>query len=287
MILIYKRLASSNTSSTYPQNIVKFVPLMAEIGWPVWGTQTNFNGFRMLASLLHRCRSTDINQTLHDVWPSPGLVHYIYIFQALAPWGNFARCKIHFAPKSCALLYWQRYCTALKHWAWAKLCGVVQGMELRNFYGECHLYSAGRPSHWALAHILVAPAVRQRTFVLVQWRHDAVVLADFEVDLLRDSFRDCSRRDDDGDSCVNNNAIKDSRHCNVLCTSTATLHCVRRGLRPGDVSQRKAMQRREELKQWRSTRLCIASCWLTSLSHKPRCTPTMWKHDVIHNIGNT
>jgi len=35
---------------------------------------------------------------------------------------NFARCKIHFASKSCALLYWQRYCTTLEYWASAKLC---------------------------------------------------------------------------------------------------------------------------------------------------------------------
>ena len=32
---------------------------------------------------------------------------------------------IHFASsKSCTLLYWQRYCTALEQWARAKLCGV-------------------------------------------------------------------------------------------------------------------------------------------------------------------
>jgi len=29
----------------------------------------------------------------------------------------------------------------------AKLCHVVQGMELRNFRRRRHLYSAGRPSH--------------------------------------------------------------------------------------------------------------------------------------------
>jgi len=29
------------------------------------------------------------------------------------------------ASKSCVLLYWQRYCTALEQWASAKLCGVV------------------------------------------------------------------------------------------------------------------------------------------------------------------
>ena len=37
----------------------------------------------------------------------------------------------------------------------AKLCGLVQGMELQNFRRGRHLYSAGRPSRWASAHILV------------------------------------------------------------------------------------------------------------------------------------
>jgi len=56
--------------------MVNFGPLTAEIGWRVWGTSVNFNGFRVLASLLHRRHSTEVNQTLHDLWPSPGLVHY-------------------------------------------------------------------------------------------------------------------------------------------------------------------------------------------------------------------
>jgi len=32
---------------------------------------------------------------------------------------------MHFASKSCVILYWQRYYTALDQWASAKLCGVV------------------------------------------------------------------------------------------------------------------------------------------------------------------
>jgi len=81
---------------------------------------------------------------------------YMYIFNGLAPWRNFATCKIHFASKSCVLLYWQRYCTALKQRASAKLCDMVQGMELRrNFRRGRHLHLAGRPSRWASAHILV------------------------------------------------------------------------------------------------------------------------------------
>jgi len=59
-------------------NIANFGPLTAEIGLPVWDTPANFKGFWVLPSLLHRRRSTEAKQTLHDVWPSPGLVHYIF-----------------------------------------------------------------------------------------------------------------------------------------------------------------------------------------------------------------
>jgi len=139
--------------------MVNFGPLTAEICWRVWGTPANFNGFRVLDSSLQRRRSTEVNQTVHNVWPSPKLVQYFYIFQGSCPVTEFchvfATCKIHFASKSCVLLYWKRYCTALEQWASAKVCGVVHAMELRNFHRGRHLYSAGRPSHWALAHILV------------------------------------------------------------------------------------------------------------------------------------
>jgi len=40
-------------SSTCPRNIVNFGPLTAEIGSGVWSTLANFNGFRVLAALLH------------------------------------------------------------------------------------------------------------------------------------------------------------------------------------------------------------------------------------------
>jgi len=65
--------------------MVNFGPLAAEIGLPVWGTPESFNEFRILASLLHRRRSTEVNHTLHDVWPSPGMIHYIYIFGGCCP----------------------------------------------------------------------------------------------------------------------------------------------------------------------------------------------------------
>jgi len=48
-----KNLLNSNTSSTSLPIMVKFGPLAAEIVSLVWGTPANFNGFRVLAALLH------------------------------------------------------------------------------------------------------------------------------------------------------------------------------------------------------------------------------------------
>jgi len=78
-------LLNSNISSICPHNMANFGPLTAEIGLPVWGTPANFNGFRVLPSLLQRRRSPQANQTLHHTWPSPALVDYIYILGSLAP----------------------------------------------------------------------------------------------------------------------------------------------------------------------------------------------------------
>jgi len=101
-------MLNSNISFTCPYNMVKVGPLTAGIGWRVLGTPTNFKGFRVLASLLHGRRSTEVNHTLHDVWPSPGMYIIYTVFGALGPWRNSARRKIHFASKCCVILYWQR-----------------------------------------------------------------------------------------------------------------------------------------------------------------------------------
>jgi len=59
-----KYLLSSNISSRCPHNMVNFGPLAAEIGLVVWGTPGNFNGFRVLAALLHSTPAVGISQTL-------------------------------------------------------------------------------------------------------------------------------------------------------------------------------------------------------------------------------
>jgi len=45
-------------------NMVNFGPLAAEIGLPVWGTPATFNGFRVLAALLHGTLVVGVSQTL-------------------------------------------------------------------------------------------------------------------------------------------------------------------------------------------------------------------------------
>jgi len=85
---IGKNLLNTDTSSTCPHNMVNFGLLTAEIHWRVWGTPANFNGFRVLAALLHGTLVVGVSQT----------------------------------------------------------AALNRGR---------HLYLAGRPSRWALAHILV------------------------------------------------------------------------------------------------------------------------------------
>ena len=59
-----KNLLSSNTPFICPYNMVNLGPLAAEILSLVWGTPANFNGFRVLAALLHGIPVLGVSQTL-------------------------------------------------------------------------------------------------------------------------------------------------------------------------------------------------------------------------------
>jgi len=144
-----KNSLNSNICPTRSHNMVNFGPLAAEIGSGVWGTPANFNGFRVLAALLQRRRSTEANQTLHYLWPSSGLVHYIFIFGGTCPVTEF--CQVQYS--LCVQVLRCPILTALLHGtrvgASAKICGA----DLNLSRGR-HLYLAGRPSRCTLAHIL-------------------------------------------------------------------------------------------------------------------------------------
>jgi len=59
-----KQMLNSSTSSTCPDNMVNFGLLTAEICWRVLDTPANFNGFRVLAALLHGTVVVGASQTL-------------------------------------------------------------------------------------------------------------------------------------------------------------------------------------------------------------------------------
>ena len=61
---IGKNLLNIDTSCTCPHNMVNFGLLTAEISWRVWGTPANFNGFHVLAALLHGTLVVGVSQTL-------------------------------------------------------------------------------------------------------------------------------------------------------------------------------------------------------------------------------
>ena len=67
---IGKKLLNNNISSICPDNngklmvMVNFGLLTAEICWRVWGTPANFNGFRVLAALLHDTVVVGVSKTL-------------------------------------------------------------------------------------------------------------------------------------------------------------------------------------------------------------------------------
>ena len=142
------------------------------------GHPSKFQRVHVLAAFLQRCRSTEANQTLHDVWPSPGLVQDIYIFGSSCPLTEFHYMQnslcvqvLHF-PTLASLLHGTPAAGSAKH------CGVVQGMELRNFRRGRHLYLAGRPLRWASAHILVMMFVLVLIFVPVQlfWMANCTII---------------------------------------------------------------------------------------------------------------
>ena len=105
--------------------MVNIGSLMAEIVWWVLGlgTPANFNCFCVLASLLHQFRSTEVNHTLHDVWQSPGLIHYIYIFGSFCPIMEF--CQVQ-NPLCVEVLHYP-ILAVLLHGTWA--VGVSQTLQ--------------------------------------------------------------------------------------------------------------------------------------------------------------
>ena len=147
-----KKLLNSYISFICCHNMANFGPLVAEIGSGVWGAAANLNRFLILASLVEHCHSPEANQTLHNVWPYPGLLHYTFS-------GSYPSEFRHMQNSLCIQILRSPILLALLHSTpaagSARLCIGVQGKELRNFRRGRHLYSVGWPPRWASVHILV------------------------------------------------------------------------------------------------------------------------------------
>jgi len=127
----------------------------AVIGSGVWASQQISTGF---ASCLRYC--TDVAHRrptkLQDVWPSPRLVHYIYIFGGSYP--------LTFCPVQNSLYVQLSHfpiLEALLHGTAA--AGVSQALQhgTRNGITELsHLYLSGRPSHSSIIFVFVFLAIQ-------------------------------------------------------------------------------------------------------------------------------
>ena len=145
-------MLNSNISSTGLRNMVNFGALAADICLGVWGTRANFNGFRVLASLLHRWLSTEVSQTLHDVWPSSGLTLCIHfgdccLLTEFCQVQNSLCVQLLRSPVLTALLHGTGAVGVTQTAAWYKEWNY--GTFARHFEQRTPPIFPGRPSRWA------------------------------------------------------------------------------------------------------------------------------------------
>jgi len=96
-------LFNSNISSTCPHNMVNFGPLAAEIDWGFLGTPTNFNGFRVLAPLLHVTPVVGVSQTCGLQQRTPPIFGWAAITLGMGPHSS------HLCFSQPMLCGWRRY----------------------------------------------------------------------------------------------------------------------------------------------------------------------------------
>jgi len=95
----------------------QYVELRPTNGWDRFGSLGHPRKFQLVSRLgfVTAARSLARGQPnfawcLVISWAGTLYIH----FWGFCPWQNFARYKIDFTSKSCVLLHWQRYCTALQ-----------------------------------------------------------------------------------------------------------------------------------------------------------------------------
>jgi len=120
-----------------PHTSSQYGELRPTSGWDRFGSLGHSHKFQQVSCLGFVTAATSLTggqpnfaRCLAICWAGTWYIHFGGL---LPPWQNFVQCKIHFVSKSCVLLYWQRYCTALQQRASAKLCCMAKGMELPTF----------------------------------------------------------------------------------------------------------------------------------------------------------
>jgi len=140
-----KNLLRSDMFSRCSHNMVNFGPLAAEIGPVVWGTRANFNGFRVLAALLHGTPVVGVSQTLRR-W-AEGVISIQQGGHHVGYWPTFYL--------TIAIGQTIIFCPVVSVCLSVVYLSIYRSIYL--FFSSPnlsrYLYSAGRPSRWALAHI--------------------------------------------------------------------------------------------------------------------------------------
>ena len=143
-------------SSTCPHNMVNFRPPAAEIATLVWGTPANFSGFRAWLPYCIDVAERKPNKLCMMFAVSLAGTLYIHFRGLLTRNGILAGAKLTLRPPSLALSYIGS--------ATAPHSSSGRQTNFAALSRGRHLYSAGRPSRWALAHILHSVLLRRCGF---------------------------------------------------------------------------------------------------------------------------
>ena len=104
---------------------------------------------------MQRRRSLEANETLHDVWPPGGCT--IYVFRGSCLLTEF--CEVHARfPLRRSLAFSYIGSITARHSSSERLpkfAACYKEWNCTTFAEGASAHSAGRPSRWALAHILV------------------------------------------------------------------------------------------------------------------------------------
>ena len=129
-----------------PYNMVNFGQLTAEICSLVWGTPADFHGFRVLSSLLQRRLSTEATKLCTMFGRLLGCYTIIHFSGLLPRDGILPGAKFTLRPSLAFFYTGSVTARPSSNGRQPNFVALSRGRQV---------YSAGRPSRWVLAHILL------------------------------------------------------------------------------------------------------------------------------------